>query len=885
MRRKSGWAGGLWAAALCLLSVAASADPAALTITSPAQASTVKGNLVLSLDLSQTPALASVQYFLNGRELGPLLTRPPFGYTWPSAGAWDGPATLRAMAKTADGATVISTPEISLTIANGTGVIQTLSPDLTHPLGGQVQWKVQANRTIAPSEASDLVSRGYAAMQAVEAFMFFVDGRLLQVVFSGNSGAVPLDTRRFANGQHELFVAAYSSARGAPPLAMQQTRATFDNGRALQELRPRWREVFLTPGQSLPLEAQWIYTNGDVEAIGAGNLSAGSSAAGVVAIQDGQIVAQAAGEADVTVTSAGYSASFRALVASQPGLPHFTRDGQVATSYQPGRSFFVRSMFNLSTTEMDNTPGLADQVRAAAINTLTNSLYSNPADNHQPDYATWAKGWDATWNKLQNDANRYQMSLLLTGDDIARTPSEMANSIQNPWSAQAIQHAFSSARDSKLVLGVEMTDEVTFQWGNTPKPTDGRWQKLTPPLPNDSFLQLMSIINGVSGRPAITWPVAAVAGNADAGNWLGDPQFAGYASLFWDKLDWRAAYPSGPSLPQIQAGQEYATVGRFPVLQLDKPMLMQVSVTGAFYVKLGPGNEFALGQDRLQSGGWIRPELCAAQPMLAVAAGTAGVRAYAFDSAAWKSTRTRAKIGQGNLQTGAEPFQTGTDRWRATAAVFNLIQKLEPYLLQPRINALNLGAGFVTAARGGPRSRLFMAINFSESDATAALDFTPYRYPDASTVKMYRLLGGSSSSATAPNSQNGTVSLHPGETVIWLFQPADAAAAMAPSVSIASPDAGSLLSDRVTVTAAVEDHSQLGAIDLLLDGLVVDSTPSSQQFTCDLSQELPGTAHSLALVAHFLNGDSSEARISVWTGPPVLLRGSLPRSRESEQQF
>jgi hypothetical protein len=461
------------------------------------------------------------------------------------------------------------------------------------------------------------------------------------------------------------------------------------------------------------------------------------------------------------------------------------------------------------------------------------------------------------------------MSLLLTGDDVARNSGELADSIQNPWSASAIQHAMAAAYNSGLVVGVDMVDEVGSFWGNTPIPTDGRWMKKSPPLPDTSFVQLMTIMNAAP-RPAVTWPISAISADADAANWMGNPQFADYATLYWDKLDWRNAYPSGPSFPQVQAGQERATIGRLAVLQRDKPMLMEMSVTGPFYVKLGPGDGFVVGQDQLQSGGWLRPELCSAQAMLAVATGMAGVRAYAFDSAAWKASRVRAKIGQGNLQTGAEPFQTGTDRWNAMSAAFNLIQELEPFLLQPKINALNLGANIVTAARQGPNSRVFMAINFSESDSTVPLDLTPYFYDGASTVKVYRLLGGSRSSATTAYPAAGGTLIHAGETIVWLFQPNSTAAALEPSVVIASPGVDSLVSGVVPVAASLVDTDQAAALDLLVDGTLIGTTTDSLQLLWDSSLVQQDASHTLTVISHFPDGTTAQASITVWVGTEAL---------------
>ncbi len=217
-------------------------------------------------------------------------------------------------------------------------------------------------------------------------------------------------------------------------------------------------------------------------------------------------------------------------------------------------------------------------LHAAGINTLTTGFYSNPGDNHQHDLASWKAGWNPWWQRIEQGAAAHNFSLLLTGDDIARTANEMHDSVTNPWAPDAIQYAFGKARDSKRVVCVEMVDEISFLWGGTPTPTDGRWQKQQPPLPDDAFVTLMKTINGVPGRPPISWPIGGISGPDVAHNWMGNTAFADYNSHYWDVLDWRRAYPDGASLPQNMTAMDRAVVDRLPVVQRDKPSLLLVSL-------------------------------------------------------------------------------------------------------------------------------------------------------------------------------------------------------------------------------------------------------------------------------------------------------------------
>src|SRR5262249_44758864 len=138
------------------------------------------------------------------------------------------------------------------------------------------------------------------------------------------------------------------------------------------------------------------------------------------------------------------------------GVPHFARNGQILTQFDPDRSLFIRSMFGLTSDEIQATSGLKDQVIKAGINTLTEGFYSNPGDSPQDGLTEWQASWIKSWETRCRVARSIGGVLYLTGDDIARTPTELNNSISNSWSADAIQFAFGRLRDSGLVVAVDM---------------------------------------------------------------------------------------------------------------------------------------------------------------------------------------------------------------------------------------------------------------------------------------------------------------------------------------------------------------------------------------------------------------------------------------------
>ena len=53
----------------------------------------------------------------------------------------------------------------------------------------------------------------------------------------------------------------------------------------------------------------------------------------------------------------------------RPDYPHFARDGSLLTAYDPKRSIFVRTLFQLNFDDLAAEPDLAEELKAAGINT------------------------------------------------------------------------------------------------------------------------------------------------------------------------------------------------------------------------------------------------------------------------------------------------------------------------------------------------------------------------------------------------------------------------------------------------------------------------------------------------------------------------------------
>lgn len=742
-----------------------------VVITSPASNALINGPVNFSVSV-QVSGVASVEYLLDGKRLsGPVTS--PFVYSWHAAYAWNGVYTLQAVALDGTGSELARSSPVSFTVSNRPGSVILTSSNVT---GQTISGKITISATMNPAPGRQL-----------ERMIVSVDGYQQPPYFSYPI-SYTLDTTTLENGPHEIVITAFDSIAGQDGVGMVQLPVNVQNGHVLQQIRTNWSQVFLKPGESTQIGVLLMYTDGQEQAY-TGVVSSSSDNVAVASISPAGVVsAVAPGMANLTVQAMSRSTTVRVLVDPTHVAAHFSKNGGILTVYDPARSLFLRTLFFLDSTALQTTAGLAGAVQKGAVNALTSGLYLNPADGYQaPNFDAWKHQWDPMWTGIVNTAAASNLSLFFYGDDIARSSAEMANSLAGSYSTQAIQYALTKARDCGRGVSIDMVDEVDFGWGSTPKPTDGRWLRYNPAIPNSAFSTLMNVVNGVSGRLPISWPVSGLADGITAGNWMGNPALSDYSSDYSTYVDNRFVYPWGPSLNQDRSNLDRTLFARMPYLQHGKPVIMNVGLTGDGYTKNGPGSSFVPGQDTLDVPG-MTPVRVAAQVLYAAARNMAGVRAYGYDGAGWKYQRSYSATGTSGLQQGTDPFGLGQDRWRAMSAAFNLVQKLEPDLLQPPVSAIDLGADFVTGAKQGPNSRVLVAINYSETSHTETVNLAPYQYGGATGIERYRLLGEFMQPDTIANTSSVQQQFEPGQVVVWVFRPG---ALVAPPSPPTSPAGGS----------------------------------------------------------------------------------------------
>jgi len=847
------------------------------------------------------PEGGGVRFVLDGLPLcGPIM-QAPFTFAWHTALVWDTDAVLEAVVVDGQGEPVATSKPVALRIDNGYGGRVTVSGvDLSKPLTGEVTIKLHTERTLTDADREANTAAGQPPDKAIESIMVFIDGVQHAHQFGSAGLDVKLDTARLPNGPHELFVQVSAFKKDVPTCAMLRRMFTTENERpSTAAIGPRYNRVFLAPGESVDLRSNLALLG--IRAEDGWKEEWGSVADKTIATnKDSVITAVAPGVTSMTVKTT--VSSLRALgkdytterkilvIVDKPhGFPHFGRDGSLLTEYDPKKSLWVRTMFTLGGDELDRVEGMPAAVKAAGINVLSGGLYHNPADGGAKDFDQWHAGWQGYWNRNVEWSMKYDMPLLLHGDDVARTPNEMNGSVNLEWGPKAVQAAFQAAADSKCVVGIEMVDEVSFLWGGTPVPTDGRWKKYNPPLADDTFVKLMATINSVKGRPGITWPIGGISGPESAAAWMGDKRFSDYATLYWDILAWRRAYNTGASHPQELDALRRCVDDRLYGLQRDKPMLLLASGCGPFYKKRGEGSQYVPGQDlSLCPPGQPATPTNSTLLMYAPAAGMAGVRVYSFDYKGWQDERRMHEPGSGaELQTGAHPFDAGTDRWLSMAAAFRLIGNLEPYMLLPQTHAPYLGEGIFTGARLGKTGQMVIAINFTNGVRT--IPNLPLPVEDKSREglpfrdKVVHRVHGMTLRADTNLYNGGPLTLAPGEAVVrvgWVRAEAKvvdggvaestARAPRAVMCEFASPLPDAHVRGKVKVIVKAADGTFGGEgvpkVEIFADGVALEGVKKTDrgfEVEWDATNAKPGVWHGLSAVATGLDG-KAEARTAVF---------------------
>jgi hypothetical protein len=221
-----------------------------------------------------------------------------------------------------------------------------------------------------------------------------------------------------------------------------------------------------------------------------------------------------------------YAMATITLTSSQPGLPgtpHFGKDGSQLTSYVPGKSMFARSLFFSLVPELSQ---YVSAFKAAQLNTLETGFYLPPGNNYS-SVTQWESDFNGFVSPIETAANVEGFNIILTGDDIARGSGAVYDAVSGPstaWTPDPITYAFTWAKNLGKIIGVEMVDEISFQFAvpfvqgqlgqpNGPQQISCVVNLCTVTWPSQTVIEngdLTFLITGATSNPNLNRPVSAL---------------------------------------------------------------------------------------------------------------------------------------------------------------------------------------------------------------------------------------------------------------------------------------------------------------------------------------------------------------------------------------
>jgi hypothetical protein len=170
--------------------------PPAVSVTAPANNALVHQTVTASATATDNVAVASVQFQVDGQNLGSPVTASPFSVSWNTTAVGDGTHTLTAVAKDTSGNTASSSVTVNVDNTAPTGSV-------TAPATGATV----SGLTPVSATASDNV--------AVGGVQFQLDGKNLGAEDTAAPYSVTWDTTTFTNGAHQLTAVVFDTAGNA----------------------------------------------------------------------------------------------------------------------------------------------------------------------------------------------------------------------------------------------------------------------------------------------------------------------------------------------------------------------------------------------------------------------------------------------------------------------------------------------------------------------------------------------------------------------------------------------------------------------------------------------------------------------------------------------
>lgn len=627
------------------------------------------------------------------------------------------------------------------------------------------------------------------------------------------SYTVDIQTSRYMNGQrHVRFVAESVEPEPIHNLIRKQTvlgaqtpadntpmvlefAPIFNNGRTPMQVIPKWRDVYLLPGESVTVPCELLHTDGYRSLLTAADglriRAEGRVYVGNELMRDGRLIATSNGVDEITAAATPgldtftlftaelqqYALDFRPRVLPAeikvnviPArvFPHFGKGAnRFLDTYTPGESFIVANLFGIGLNDFaEDEPGLVAELEAAGFNAINSGIYANGRTMGVADLAAYQAAYDAKYADLWAFLARNPgLFVLASGDDVARDRNDFNWVVKTAFGLDTVGYAFQKAAESGQVLLIDMVDEANMTLGASPTP-DEPWLDPdgNPTIPEDSLLNIVAAARQGAAlganEIAISWPILGLSHPWTAHAYFNDPAIGDYASLFWTiytKAHWLYDTPEDLYYG-ISRGHRTWMVKRA------MPRLGQVSGMAEFYAKLSAGNVFDPTRDlpyhitRIGNDPLTAP----LQLWYTLAEGCAGVRLYTFDGpGTGRGDTDLPRLGE--AQTGISPT-VRPDMWESYSLALNLAHELEDLVLTPQAHAPYLHPKLATGRKSSDAGEMLIICNFSVSDIQAPIPADVGAGLAGGTL--VRIIG-TEKTTTAVAGAPGTVTIPAMET--WIF--------------------------------------------------------------------------------------------------------------------
>ena len=173
--------------------------PPAVSITAPGNGATVSGTVAVTANATSSLGVASVQFQLDGANVGSAVAAAPYTYSWDTTRSSNGIHTLKAVAKdTAGNSTTSAGDTVTVSNAVAPPVVSIISPVSGATVSGII--------TVSGTASSSL---------AVSLVQVSVDGGSFSNASGTNSWSFSLDTDSLSNAAHTLTAKVTDSSGSA----------------------------------------------------------------------------------------------------------------------------------------------------------------------------------------------------------------------------------------------------------------------------------------------------------------------------------------------------------------------------------------------------------------------------------------------------------------------------------------------------------------------------------------------------------------------------------------------------------------------------------------------------------------------------------------------